>query len=62
MFPSTNGKRNSRDGEDFALLARSNAEEGAGSGRGGGGGGPPDDLPHLDTIEMDGSLRNGEFM
>lgn len=63
-----NGKRNSRDlasaaggdGENFALLAKSNADEG-----GGGGGG---DFPaaatdrQLDSIEMDGSTRNGEFI
>lgn len=61
-----NGKRNSRDlasaaasdGENFALLAKSNADEGGGGA----------DFPaaatdrQLDSIEMAGSIRNGEFI
>lgn len=61
MFPTSNGKRNSRDlaGENFALLEYSNTTEGA---AGGSGGGEEGDNKRLDGIELDGSIRTGEFI
>lgn len=70
MFSNTNGKRNSRDlaaaagaddGENFALLANSNATDGGGGGEGEGNASSDHHDHHLNAIELDGSIRTGEY-
>lgn len=68
MFSNSNGKRNSRDlaaaagaGENFALLANSSAPDGGGGGEGEGNASSDHHDHHFNAIELDGSIRSGEY-